>query len=195
MARFDDLFLDVSLQGDRKTFRVRSLNNKELCIEDLANRMGRSRASVYQLLRNLPLGTHGVTFQELIRKSAGRKYNARMTKNQRIVADSALAAAVHAARVHLKHDAGCALEIHHRKVVKFANEMREYARLLEEWKAEEIERKRLRAEGTPVPVFQPPAKPVLVREPVPPCGCGLAEAERALLDALDNCKPVLDDAA
>ena len=190
--RFDDYFLEVSLQEGRRRFRVHTMDDKELAIDDLAARMGRGRASVYQLLRNFPVGTHGVSFQELIRKSAGRKYNARMTAARRLVADSAHAAAVHAVRGWLTHKPDCALERYQKRVLIYAAKFAEHVREMGIWTAGERERKKLRDAGYSPPHFPQPEKPEPITEAQPACSCGLHEAERELIDSLDNLVPEQD---
>lgn len=185
--RFDDLFLDVSIQGHLKKFKVRSVGGDVITIPDLASRMGRSTASVYQLLRNLSLGTHGVPFQELIRKSASRKYNAKMTTARGLVMSHAGVAAMNAALKYVRHHAGCAVDKHLQRLLRWQLERQDWQRKMNDWKLEEKARKGHRDSGGQSPHIPPPAEPPLLTnltEPV--CDCGCYDAERAARDAMEK---------
>lgn len=185
--KFDDLFLDISLQGNRKTYKVRSLGGDRITLGDLAARMERDVSSVYQLLRGLPLGTHGVPFQEIIRKSASRKHHGYTTNDRKVLADNAGVAAINAALKFMRHHGGCAVDKYQQQLFRWQLERQEWQRKLNDWKAEEIARKGHRDSGGQSPHIPPPAEPMLPRlGSSPACDCGCYDAERAARDAMDR---------
>lgn len=192
--QLEDLFLTVeepkNLDGSfhrKRRYSVKNRSGLVLGIEDLAARIGRKPASVYQLLKHLPVGIHGVNFQDIIRKSAERRYHKKAVDSKILMATSH-GKAVHGLIAYAKHEAGCAVERH---ILIEARAAAAMDRWLEDWRAwqqAENTRKLRRAEGEQVPVVQPPVRPTHAVTAAPGCDCGRDAAIDAIRATLGECQ-------
>lgn len=191
--QLDDLFLTVEEPAKpdgtpcrKRRYTVKNRGGLVLGIEDVAARIGRKPTSLYQLLRHLPVGIHGMNFQDIIRKSAERQYHKKAVDSKIVMATSH-GKAVHACIGYMAHNAGCALEMHRVIEMRAAAAQDRWMADIQLWREQEQTRKLRRANGEQVPVVQPPTTPNHPFVPAPPCDCGRDAAIDAVRESLGEC--------
>lgn len=200
----EDMFLHVtepakpdgSLRKQRK-YEVKTRSGKVLGVEDVAARIGRKTATVYQLLRSLPLGIHGVNFQDMLIKSAARKYQ-RAGQDAKIIMATHLGRNVENLVSFTAHAEYCALERQRQRELVAARAADRYMADWQAWQEQEQTRKLRRASGEHVPAVQPPARPIrvaLAAEMGTKCSCGRDAAINAVRESLSACSVVSHNGA